>query len=296
MNRRILTAGMAVAVLLVAVGLAAMGAWQRAVTPLDRALLVALSVAVVLAVHTLPALVRHWAVWPLWGVCLVVALYSHATFFALLGEAAAQDRAEHSRQSRATAAEVAQVRETLASIKARPLAQVSALLAASTDEKRIAALSIEQAEARRAAVLRDRLVALSAIQSESIALADPVTRSLSAVTGASSDAVMLTVGIATALLVELIGMALWLELLRPAAAIEARPRVQASRAHVASRAADPAPASPAVPGADPLPALRRAIEAGEVRPTVASIRQHLRCGQGKASQYRAAVLEMLGGA
>lgn len=39
MSRRILTAGMALAVLLVAVGLAAMGAWQRAVTPLDRALL-----------------------------------------------------------------------------------------------------------------------------------------------------------------------------------------------------------------------------------------------------------------
>lgn len=53
MTRRILTAVMAAAVLLVAPGLVAMGAWQRADKPLDRALLVALSVAVVLT-HEFP--------------------------------------------------------------------------------------------------------------------------------------------------------------------------------------------------------------------------------------------------
>ena len=55
--------------------MAATAAWDRGGgSGLDRALLVALSVAIIMAVHLLPALSRRPAAWLLWFGCLLCAV------------------------------------------------------------------------------------------------------------------------------------------------------------------------------------------------------------------------------
>lgn len=90
--RRTLTLALAAAVLLVAVGMAAVSAWGRGFDLVDKALMVALAVAVVGAVHLLLALCRSLAVWPLWLACFVVAVHGHAGFLLQAGEKVATAR------------------------------------------------------------------------------------------------------------------------------------------------------------------------------------------------------------
>ena len=63
-----------------AAGMAAVAAWERGGTLLDRVLLVSMSAIIVLAVQLLPALSRRSIVWPVWIGCLLCAMYGHLTF------------------------------------------------------------------------------------------------------------------------------------------------------------------------------------------------------------------------
>lgn len=288
-------------VLAVSLAMSAVSAWQRAGTELDRALLVAMSCTVVLAVHLLPAVVRSRWRWPLWALAFVVAVYGHASFLAFAAQKAAEARQASSAQVKALQARESAIREALAAIEARPVAVVGAQLARARTEARAAALQVEMAEAQRAAVMRDQLVTVAAELAQLTAtegMTDPVTHAVARVTGLSGAAVTLVVHLVMAITLELIGAVLWVAALRPTTAKKAEP--EAGPVPVAVPAT--APASPNTPAElphpapaiesrtesppDPLASLRAAIERGEIRPTVSQIRAFLACSQGRAAQVR----------
>ena len=118
MNRAF-TLALAAAVLLVAMGMAAVSAWGRGADLVNKGLMVALAVAVVAAVHLLPALCRSRAVWPLWLACFVVAVHGHAGFVLQAGEKVATAR--HTPQAQALIEQREAIGLALANIKARPV-------------------------------------------------------------------------------------------------------------------------------------------------------------------------------
>jgi hypothetical protein len=278
--RRGLTLALAVGVLAVAVGMASASALQRAASPVDRTLLLALSCALVASVHLLPSLCRGWWIWPLWGLCFAVAVYGHAGFFSHAGLQAAEARQAASPHTLALRQRQEAVTAALEAIKARPVAVVASQLARTVSPERRQTLELELTEAQRAAALRDQTVNLAAqghARAATEGVTDPVTLSVARVLGVSAQAVGLALNMAMAALVELLGIVLWLQVMRPASPV-----------HVQSLAlVEPsAQALPPDSVTDPLAILRAAVERGEVRPTVTSIRSFMSCSQIRASELR----------
>jgi hypothetical protein len=254
--------------------MAGAAAWQRSETPLDRALLLALSCVTVSAVHLLPSLTKSRAMWPLWVGCFVLAVYGHAGFFAFAGIKAGEARSSQSVQVQTIKAQQARITETLDTIKARPLAQVAALLSRTTAQDRREALTVELHEAKRAAALRDDLLRLEAELGSNATVTDPVTAQIASVTGANTQAVALALSLCMAALLELLGVLLWLELTSAQGSTD---RDSLGDTHTQE-------SQPQTPTA--LEVLREAVTAGKCKPTVASIRQFMQCGQAKASELR----------
>lgn len=254
---------LAVFVTLTAAGMAAAAAWGRGGTDVERALIVALSVAVVLAVHLLPALNRHWAGWVLWVCCLLAAVFAHLVFFTQASVHAGDIRGQQSARFTGTVQQIEATQAALDGIRARPVAVIAAEVAATDSWRQRRALEIEIQEARRAAALRDAVLRLSA---EAVAArvadsADTTTDRIAAATGATVGYISLSVGLFFAVLVELLGAYLWMLALRQHPDTESPP-------------------------SDPVERLRRAVEAGEVRPTTSQIRAYLKCGQSRALAVR----------
>lgn len=289
--QRTLTLALAVGVLLVALGMAAVSAWGRGFGLLDKSLMVALAVAVVAGVHLLPALCRSLAIWPLWLACFVVAVHGHAGFLLQAGERV--DTARHAPQAQALIEQREAIGQALANIKARPVAVVAAQLARTRSPNRRQALSIELAQAHKAAALRDELVTLAQKRAEDArhgGVTDPVTKGVAAVTGLSVQAVTLAVAMVTAALLELVGVVLWRAALRPE--LVAKPELVAP---VAAKAVNVAHApvmvataqpEPVQAPADPVAMLREAVARGEVALSVRDIRRFLACSQARASELR----------
>lgn len=300
--KRIVTLALAVGVLAVAMGMAGVSAWQRAGSPLDRALLVAMTCAIVAAVHLLPALVRGWWAWALWGLCFAAAVFGHAGFLTFSGQGAAESRHAASAQVQALQAREAAIREALASINARPVSVVAAHLSRAKTPERAQALEAELTEARRAAVLRDELVTVAATLAQAAAtegVTDPVTQGVARFFGLSVQGGTLVVNMTMAALVELLGAVLWGAALRSAPA--RKPDDVTRESHVTNA---PVPVMSAVDplashggglltdaggkgvDGDPLAGLRAAIDRGECRATVNAIRAFLSCSQSRAMQIR----------
>jgi hypothetical protein len=275
--KRTLTISFAAAVTAAALAMAVASAWQRADAMLDRWLLAGVSCAIVAAVHMLPALVRRsLVVWPVWFFCFLAALYGHAGFFAAAGQSAAEARAANSVQVKSIEQRRQAIEQTLATIKARPVATVAQLLARATVPERVQALTLELEESKRAAQLRDELIRLAPVVSDTAAT-DPVTARLVAVTGWKPEAVTLAVYVGWAALLEVLGALLWLEALR-------MPETAAQTPDVASKTAqESAEEEPAALPTD-LARLHAAISRGETSERVADIRQFLRCSQTRALQ------------
>ncbi|MCK9382130.1 MAG: hypothetical protein M0P95_13850 [Sulfuritalea sp.] len=259
---------------LTAVAMSAAAAWDRGGTVLDRALLVAMAVTICAAAHLLPALSRRGVTWLLWIACLLATVYGHLTFFTHAGLRAGETRAQQSVEVADVSRQIETMREALAGINARPVATVAVDLSRARTERRIEALHEELTEAKRAARLRDELVGATAsvTTGRAAGLADPVMARLAVVTGSNEASIALAVGIGFAILIELTGAFLWCEALKTA-----NSPVQG----VAE------PATPAT--VDPLDSLKDAVEAGLCKPTVASIRVFLGCGQGRAIEMRRAL-------
>lgn len=252
---------------LTAIAMTAVAAWDRGGTLIDRALLVALSVAIIAAVHLLPALSRRPSAWALWCGCLLCAVYGHLTFFTHAGLRAGEVRAQHSARVVGAAQQIEAAREALAGISARPVSVIASELASTRGWQKRSALQAELSEARRAAVLRDGMVKLSstAIDAEVMGAGDPVTARIAALLGVTDGSIALLAGLAFSVLLELVGAFLWYEVMQ---------------AHdVDGQAAQ-----------DPLDDLRQAVAERRCKPTVAGIRSFLGCGQAKASEMRRALL------
>lgn len=274
MFKKMLTLVLAVMVLVASLLMAGAAAWQRSETPLDRALMLVLSCVTVTAVHLLPSLTKSRAMWPLWFGCFVQAMYGHAVFLGSAAERAGEARASQSVQAQNIKAQQARITDTLDTIKARPLAQVAALLSRTTAQDRREALAVELSEAKRAAALRDDLLRLEAELGSNATITDPVTAQIASVTGANTQAVALVLNLGAAALLEALGAVIWLELTTAQGRTD---RDSLDDTHAQER-------QPHTPTA--LEVLREAVTAGKCKATVAGIRQFLQCGQAKAMELR----------
>lgn len=208
---------LAVFVTFVGCAMAADAAFDRGGTPMDKVLLVSISVIAVLGVHLMPALARNRAVaWFIWSGCLLGAIYGHVTFFMHSTLRAGEVRATQSMQTVGAERQIAATKEALSEITARPITEVTAQLSTETNSRVRSALRTEVAEGKRAELLRDELVRLEATRTSAVqsVSADPVTGAISSFTGWSAEKVMVGVGMFYALLVELVGAFLWVEALR----------------------------------------------------------------------------------
>ena len=308
-----------------AVALAAASASTRAASPHAVALLASLSVAVVLAAHLAPALLRtvpKVVLWPTWALCLAGALYAHASFLAASGRDSAAAQLASSPAAAARASQRAEIEAALDSIKVRPTAQIARQISWTTDQSRAAALHIELAAAQRRDALHDQLVVLSTSTAAAAAgaRADPVAGALASAMGVSPDALSLTIYLLLALVLELLGMLIWREVFSAVrkpdqapesgmiSALTAAPQAQAVlqtgmhqvvqvNVHPHAPAAAQTLHDTVQPGmqlfdtapADDVAQLRSAIKRGLCQPTVASIRSYMGCGTTKATALRRAV-------
>lgn len=243
---------LAAAALTSATGLLMAGAsaLERGGSVLDRVLIAAVSCMLVLGAHLLPTLSRSMLARTLWIGCLLLTAWSHAAFFTAAAQRAGSVRAD----SVVTSAQARALQTELEAIAARPLAQVSADLAAaqarvtSADlalqrcrkalpeaasaspiacvrplemlgvaSRQVEALVVEEGEARRAATLRQRLVEAAGRedQARDQASVDPVTAALSTLLGLTVGSAGVVVAVLSAVVVELLAALLWTLGLRP---------------------------------------------------------------------------------
>lgn len=279
---------LAVFVTLTAASMTAVAALDRGGTMIDKMLLAAMSLVIVLAVHLLPAVSRRPAAWLVWIGCLLCAIFGHLTFFTHASLRAGDNRAQQSALAVGTERQVEATREALANIKARPVAVVAAELALASDRRSRAALREEIAGGKHAEVLRDDLVRLSVVLSTAnvSGAVDPVTARLSLVTGWSESAVAIVIGLTFSILIELIGALIWYEALRPSrvsVVTVATPVTTHVTTHVTPAT------TPATPVINPVTTLQEAIQSGECRGTVSGIREFLGCSQSRAIELRRAL-------
>jgi hypothetical protein len=207
----------AVFVTLTASFMTAVAAWDRGGTLLDKLLLVAMSVVIVLAVHLLPAVSRRPAAWLVWVGCLLCAIYGHLTFLTHASLRAGDNLAQQSTLTVGTERQFKLTQDALAQITARPVSVVAAELALAKVAKVRSALREELSQGKKAEALREDLVKLSGRSTEAqvSGAADPVVSKLALALGVSEGGIMVTVGLTFAMLLELIGTLLWVEVLRP---------------------------------------------------------------------------------
>lgn len=303
-----------------AICLSALAGWQRGGSLAERLVWIAIGVVLVVSAHLLPALVRdspfrvRAVAGGLWLTCLLAACYGHATFFVLAQRHAGELRASAVpvvepaptvRSLTAVMAERATVNGLLAAANARRCPHDCSFLEARrvTLTAKLDALDAEAGEIRRRQSADDR-----AAERFDALVADPVTVRLAALLGTSVARVDLLSGLAFAAVLEGVACLLWTVTLRSAQAVTSLlPGVAPVTVGHAEVTANPTPESgspqakterhaPVSEPVTPLPGseqsdphvtqLARAVAAGQVRPTVAGIRRHLRCSQARAAALR----------
>lgn len=296
-----------------AISMSVLAGWQRGGWLAERLVWVAIGVVLVAGAHLLPALCRPSPISArvvgaaLWLGCMGAASYGHATFFLLSQFHAGELRVlavpvaniPAHRELTAVMADRALVTAKLAQVDARHCtrdcptwqarrmslaARLNALDAEATDVRRYQA--IEDGNAGRRVTARD----------------DPVTARLATLCGIADTRLDLFAGLAFAAVLEGMACLLWWVALIPQVpessasdrhgvahdvTIETAPVTTLARSPTAVQSTVP----PVVPPTVPLPEsdiarLRRDIESGAVKPTVAGIRNYFGCSQAKASALR----------
>lgn len=256
-----------------AFGMSAVSAWDRGGTGIDRALLVALSIAICAGTHFLPALSKRKVAWLLWVGCLAGTVYGHVTFLTNASLRAGAARAQSSVEVVGVRKQQDAVRDALSMMTTRSVTTVADELSRTRQWRRRQALSSELAEAKRAAELRDDLVRLSATATvtEVTASKNPVTVLVAKVTGSNPASIELVIWFCLSILLELVGALLWWEALgKPKAVGTGYPS----------------------PTGDPVAELRVAIADGRCKPTVSAIREFIGCGQARALELRRQLIEV----
>lgn len=298
-----------------AISMSVLAGWQRGGWLAERLVWVAIGVVLVAGAHLLPALCRSAPIFGrvigtvLWLGCMAAASYGHATFFLL-----SQFHAGELRVSAAPVAGIPAHRELTAVMADR--ASVTAELARGDARRctrdcptwqarrtslaaRLDALAAEAADVQRYQAIED-----GNAEHRVTARDDPVTARLATLCGIADTKLDLFAGLAFAAVLEGVACLLWWIALIPqapdssvtdrhgmaydvtgeAAAVTMSVR---SPAPTAVQSTAPPVVQPTVTLAEPdLARLRRDIESGVVKPTVASIRQYLGCSQAKASALR----------
>lgn len=300
---------LAVAATGTAVCMSVIAGWQRGGWLSERLVWVAVSVVLIGGAHLLPALCRSAP--PavrgigalLWLGCMTAASWGHATFF-LLSQS-------HAGEIRASAVSVASVpaHRSLTAVMAER-ASVAADLAV-TDVRhcirdcptlrvrrtsltaRLEALDAEAADLRRYQVIED-----SNASHRDAARHDPVTARLAALRGVKDTRLDLYVSLAFAAVTESTACLMWWIALLPhgtSPVTDRRDPIPAVTTDVSDVTTADVPIVASVPAVtEPeteVTKLRRDIEAGLVRPTVASIRQYLGCSQARAAALRKLVID-----
>lgn len=298
-----------------AISMSVLAGWQRGGWLAERLVWVAIGLVLVAGAHLLPALCRSaplsgrvvGAV--LWLGCMGAASYGHATFFLL-----SQLHAGELRVSAIPVASIPPHRERTAVMADR--ASVMAALARADARRCIRDCPTWQA---RRTSLAARLDALDAeaddihryqtiedgnAEHRMTARDDPVTARLAKFCGIPEARLNLFAGLSFAAVLEGLACLLWWVALIPRASessVTDRQRMEhdvtAGTTPMVTPAQSPAPMAvqrpvpSVVPPTIPLPEsdiarLQRDISSGIVKPTVASIRQHLGCSQARASALR----------
>lgn len=227
----------------IGIAMAAAGSIERAGSPVDVALVVAMSVMVTAAAHLLPALVRSLASRVLWLACITLTIYSHAAFFTAAAHRAGSIRADAVQTDTRTAA----LRDQLAALPAQSAAAAADALAATrsraaalgaalarceartpgrcTSASAAAAGAIARAEAaaialqaaQHADTLRAQLTSAAGTLDDrrTAAATDPVSAQLGAITGLQPDTLQTAVSVLGAVVVDLLGALLWSQSLSP---------------------------------------------------------------------------------
>lgn len=305
---------LAVPATLTAASLSVMAGWQRGGWLPERALWIAIGVVLVVACHLLPALCRS-ASWAhrciggvLWAACTLATCYGHATFFLFAQEHAGERRAD----AVVVPASRLPTGRDLAAIAEDRAAAVSDLAARCpsgcssrrvTLQARIDALDAEATETRRREAQADRLQAQQdRTESRRDDLrADPVTGRLAGWLGVQQSRIDLLTGLLMAAVLEGVACFCWLLAPHPTPARNALlggiTGLSRDASNDAGNTRSSEPVAPVTPddapgnvGADPdMERITQAIEAGELRATVAGIRQFLCCSQTRAVELRRAL-------
>lgn len=298
-----------------AISMSVLAGWQRGGWLAERLVWVAIGVVLVTGAHLLPALCRSAPLSArvvgavLWLGCMAGASYGHATFFLLSQFHAGEFRVSAvpvanipiHRELTAVMAERASVTSELARADARrcirdcPTWQARRMLLAA----RLDALDAEAADVHRYQAIEDGSAGRRVTARD-----DPVTARLAMLCGIADTRLDLFTGLAFAAVLEGVACLLWWMALIPQA-LESSVTDRHGLAHgvadetspVTTRVQSPTPPTvrstipPVVQPTVTLPEsdiarLRRDIESGAVKPTVAGIRQHLGCSQARASALR----------
>ncbi len=257
-----------------ALGMSAVSAWDRGNTEVDRALLVAVSVAICACTHLIPAALSRIKVsWVVWACCLAGTIFGHVSFLVNADVHKGVDRAQTSVKAVGVQKQLDAIHEALASMTKRSVTSVAEELSITQQRKRRHALQLELAEAQHAAKLRDDLVRLSDTASEAAVTAaeNPVTVLVARVMGRSPASIELVIWLGYSVLMELVGALLWWKLLGQPMAVHGG-------------------GNPPVMG-DPVEELKEAIAAGKCRPTVTGIREFMGCSQERAMNLRRQLME-----
>jgi len=282
-----LTLLIAIVLTATAVLMAAFSAMDRGGSVSDRVLLVVISVVITILAHLLLSLTRNKLAWLLWLGCLAVTIYGHTVFFTNSINRAGEQAVRLSLQSQEIDRQIEFITHAIAGIVARPVTVVSNELSVTRGYRKRQALKNELIEAERAVSLSERLLALTSQASDvkRTQSHEQVAWLLSKVTGSSVTLVTLIISISLASLVEFVGALLWYEVIRVGdargfpykASLVANDQVSGLHDRAAIEESQ-------------MEKIVTAIKAGACKPTVASIRSFLGCGQAKAVELRRQLL------
>jgi len=268
-----LTLLIAIVLTATAVLMAAFSAMDRGGSVSDRVLLVVISVVITILAHLLLSLTRNKLAWLLWLGCLAVTIYGHTVFFTNSINRAGEQAVRLSLQSQEIDRQIEFITHAIAGIVARPVTVVSNELSVTRGYRKRQALKNELIEAERAVSLSERLLALTSQASDvkRTQSHEQVAWLLSKVTGSSVSLVTLIISISLA----------WYEVIRVGdargfpykASLVANDQVSGLHDRAATEESQ-------------MEKLVTAIKTGACKPTVASIRSFLGCGQAKAAELR----------
>lgn len=247
------------------------GAVEKGGTTLDCALVVAVSVAMVAAVHFLPAVSKSVLTRAIWLPCLVAVVYTQLYFLMSANFRANEVRAARSPEVVATERQISEYRDMLGAISARPVTEIAAELATATNWRTRKALVQELSEARRAIAAREKIANLTDLVGTLIGkdTTNPVAASVAALLGTTEQTVTLVFNLIPSILLELVAAQLWLEISRRRAQTYAPDETISSTSY-----------------GELLADVRGQVGAGRVKETVQDIRKYLRCSQAMAQQIR----------